>query len=204
MRVTTGTQVKGYSVENDDDRVGLIRQQILESVKDPLVIWVARAMTSQCEGRDERCELEVVYGSVKHGPIPLPAKGGGAVAGPGLRFVNDPRFVDAYPSAGKTLRWLADGARGEDCDGHTILVDSLLNALGWQTGCVIASRDGSEFVHVFPVAGYPKEVPREWVPIDTTVPQASAGWWPPRSWVKRMRVYAFLPDMPARGRELRV
>jgi hypothetical protein len=201
--VSTQTQVAGYSIQSDDDRVELIREQIFESIKDPLVIWVARHLTAGCAGRDESCELEAIYNAVKHGPIPLPdGDSGGIIETPGLRFVNDPRFTDTYPTAGKILRWQSQGAIGEDCDGHVILVDSLLNALGWLTGGVIASTDGQEFVHVYPVAAYPKDDPIEWVPLDTTVDEASVGWWPPKSLVKRNRIYGFLPDRQAYGREL--
>ena len=203
--VSTGTQVAGYRIASDDDRVELIRQQVFESVKDPLVLWVARHITAKC-GCDEACELEAIHSAVspyRDGKIPLPGgEGNNVVETPGLRFVNDPRFTDTYPTAGKILRWHSEGADGEDCDGHVILVDSMLNALGWLTGAVIASQDGHEFVHVYPVAAYPKDDPKEWVPMDTTLEQSGVGWWPPKDMVKRNRVYGFLPDRQAHGREL--
>lgn len=200
--VSTRTQVSGWKIAGDADRVELIREQVFESVKDPLVLWVARHITARC-GADEGAELEAVYSAVKYGPIPLPdGDNGEVIETPGLRFVNDPRYTDTYPTAGKILRWHSQGAVGEDCDGHVILVNSLLNDLGWQTGAVIASKDGQQFVHVFPVVGFPKDEPAEWVPMDTTVEQAHVGWWPPKSLVRRMRVYGFLPDMQAQGREL--
>lgn len=199
--VTTATQVAGWKIHGDDDRLELIRAQVFESVKDPLVIWVARAITEKC-GRDEECELHAIYNAVKHGPIPMPQENGDVVEAPGLRFMGDPRFSDTYPTAGKILRWLSQGAGGEDCDGHTILIASLLNALGWLTGAVIASKDGEAFVHVFPVVAVPKDEPAEWMPLDTTVEEADVGWWPPKTLVKRMRVYGFLPDYRAKGREL--
>jgi hypothetical protein len=203
--ISTQTQVAGYSVVYDDDRVELIRQQVFESVKDPLVLWVARHVTARC-GHDEACELEAIHDAVspyRSGTIPLPdADSGGVIETKGLRFVNDPRFTDTYPTAGKILRWHSQGATGEDCDGHVILVDSMLNALGWLTGAVIASQDGQEFVHIYPVAGYPKDDPTEWVPLDTTLKEASVGWWPPKNMVKRNRIAGFLPERPAKTREL--
>jgi hypothetical protein len=204
--VSTQTQVAGYRIQSDDDRVELIRQQVFESVPDPLVLWVARHLTAECDGRDESCELEAIYDAVspyRDGTIPLPdGDTGGVIETPGLRFVNDPRFTDTYPTAGKILRWHSQGAIGEDCDGHTILVDSLANSLGWLTGAAIASTDGTEFVHVYPVVAYPKDDPAEWVPMDTTLKEASVGWWPPQEMVKRNRIYGFLPDRQAYGREL--
>jgi hypothetical protein len=201
--VSTGTQVAGWSIDGDDDRVELIRRQVFESITDPLVLWVARHITAKCDGRDDYCELEAVYSAVKSGPIPLPdGDTGNVIETPGLRFVNDPRFTDTYPTAGKILRWHSQGAIGEDCDGHVILNNSLLNALGWLTGAVIASKNGHEFIHIFSVAGYPKDEPTEWIPLDTTVKEASVGWWPPKNLVQRMRVYGYLPEYQAVGREL--
>jgi hypothetical protein len=200
----TGTKVEGWSISGDDDRCELIRRQVFESRPDPLVLWVARSIVAQCEGRDDECELQAIYQAVKEGPIPLPDEYGQVTQSPGLRFVGDPRYVDAYPSAGKILRWHSQGAIGEDCDGHVILVCSLLDQLGWLVGCVIASRDGQQFVHVFPVAGFPKDEPQDWIPMDTTVDKASVGWWPPSGLVKRMRVYGLTPDYQAKGRELRI
>jgi hypothetical protein len=201
--VSTRTQVAGYRTDSDDDRVELIRQQVFEGITDPLVLWVARHITGKCASGDEDCELQAIHAAVKHGPIPLPdGDTGKVIETPGLRFVNDPRYTDTYPTAGKILRWHSQGAIGEDCDGHVILVDSMLNALGWLTGAVIASKDGREFVHVYPVAAYPKDEPVEWIPLDTTVEEAAVGWWPPKSLVRRNRIYGFLPDRPVRGREL--
>ena len=73
--VTTRTQVAGWKISSDDDRLELIRAQVFESTKDPLVLWVARSITAQC-GRDEDCELEAIYAAVKRGPIPLPQEDG--------------------------------------------------------------------------------------------------------------------------------
>jgi len=198
--VGTGTLAVGYLTRNDDERIHLIRNLIFESIKDPLVLWVARSISSNCPSRDEWCELSAIYNAVKNGPIPIPIYDENkrrvtrVIKSPGLRFVEDTHLIDNYPSAGKILEWLAQGVNGEDCDGHVILIASLAMALGYQTGVVIASKDGRIYVHIFPVIGVPKLSPEEWIPMDTTVPQATVGWWPPPSYgIRKMKLYAIKP-----------
>ena len=198
--VGTGTQAVGYLTRNDDERIQLIRNLIFESIRDPLVLWVARSIVSQCPSRDEGCEIEAIYNAVKHGPLPIPISDESkkkvvkVVQAKGLRFTEDTQLIDNYPSAGLTLEWMAQGANAEDCDGHSILVNSLLMALGYQIGLVIVSKDGKYYVHIFPVVGVPRLYPSEWIPMDTTVPQANVGWWPPPSYgIKKMKLYAVKP-----------
>jgi len=211
---TGGSTPTRRLIRTDGERIAFIRDMVFESLEDDLVTWVARRMTAGCSSRDERCEINAVYSAVKTGPIPIPTDGGAkyvpalrfvemGAGHTGLRFVDDPRGTDAFPTAGRILRWVAEGANGEDCDGHTILICSLLHILGFQTGAVIVNLDGKEFTHVFPVVGLPKRDPTEWLPVDTTVKEARPGWMPGASYgVKAMRVYAFLQDSPLIGRDL--
>jgi hypothetical protein len=206
----TGTVVDGWLTRNDDERIFWIRKQIFESIRDPLVLWVARAMVSNCPSRDEGCELASLYKKVKYGPIPIPIYDESKrqvvrvmqVQGfdertqttYGLRFVEDPLGIDNYPSAGKTLEWLSQGVNGEDCDGHSIFVCSLAMSLSYMTGVVIASRDGRNYTHIFPVVAVPKLEPTQWISMDTSWPQAEMGWWPTETnGVRKMKLYALKP-----------
>ncbi len=197
----TGSNVDGWLTRNDNERIFWIRKQVFESIRDPLVLWVARAMVSDCPSRDEGCELASLYSKVKNGPIPIPiydeakqqvvnvmqVKGG-------LRFVEDPLGIDNYPSAGKTLEWLSQGVNGEDCDGHSIFVCSLAMALAYMTGVVIVSRDGRNYTHIFPVVAVPKLEPTQWISMDTSWPQADLGWWPTEAYgIKKMKLFALKP-----------
>ena len=178
-------------MKTDEERITLIRNAVVESLDNPLTTFVARHMVARCPSRDEDCEVKTIYKRVKNGPIPLPLDDGSVIETPGVRFVEDPIFRDHYPAADVILRWHGQGAEGEDCDGHTILVDALLAALGYQTGSVIVSIDGKEYTHIFPVVGLPRSSPTHWLPLDTTVPEASPGWKPPaRFGVKSMKVFA--------------
>lgn len=206
-RVGTASQLGGWSVKGDDDRVELIRRQVykaLEPADFPVVTFTARSILAQCPQRDDDCELRAIFNAIKRGPIPIPLADGRVLQGPPLRFITDPRWTDTFPTARKILEWLSRGANGEDCDGFVILTASLLMVSGWLPGAVIASKDGTEFVHVFPVAGYPKDEPKIWVPLDATLddPSVGVGFWP-GSFVKRMRVYGLMQDGSVVGREIR-
>jgi len=217
VAVGTGTFAEGWSIKSDDDRIALIRQQVLQCLQPtdaPTLLFTARATIAGCPAGDDKCELRSLYRAVQRGPLPVPIwrtgnPNGGpdeVVALPGIPFIQDARWTDVYPTAKKVLEWALAGAPGEDCDGHVIVMCSFLLLLGWLPGVVIASRDGSEFVHIFPVAAYPKlpaegQVP-EWIPLDTTVPGAGVGWWPPRGFVRRMRVYGITMDGPVVGRDI--
>lgn len=203
--VGTGTAVQGWAAGSDDERVELIRRMVFQTLSPedyPSVLFTARSIASRCQARDDWCELAAVYNAVKFGPIPIRMADGRVVEGPGLRFTTEPRQVDSYPSAKKTLEWLAEGANGEDCDGFVILIDSLLMVLGWLPGCCIASKDGREFVHIFPVVGFPKDNPERWMALEATEPSATVGWWPSPAMVKRLIVYGLRQDRRPVGREL--
>lgn len=193
----TDTVIRGWDVRSDDERVTLIRNLVFESINDPLVLWTARKIVERCRSRDENCEVRTLYSAVKKGPIPLPRADGGVVNAPALKFVEDVRFRDTFPTAGKILEWLADGANGEDCDGHVILTMSLATCLGYQPGVVIVALENKdspyeiEYVHIFGVVGVPRTNPTKWIAMDTTVPSAYPGWLPPPVYgVKAMRLYA--------------
>lgn len=196
----TRTLIKGYRVKSDEERIELIRNAVFESLSDPLTIWVARAMVARCPSRDEICEINAVHRSIKKGPIPFPTDDEGIIELPGLRYVEDVLYRDTYPTARTILEWQSEGAEGEDCDGHTILVASELMAIGYHCAAIIASKTGRDYVHIFPAVGIPRGAPTDWLPLETTVPEARPGWWPPPHFgVRKMKVFALKPG-PVKGR----
>lgn len=206
MPVGTGSTVEGWGVGGDDDRITVIRRQVFQAVNTheaAPVIWTARAILAACPSRDEKCELQALWNAIKAGPLPVRLSSGEIKEVPGIRFVEDPRWTDTYPSAAKILQWAAEGSNGEDCDGHVILMCSLLLVSGWLPGVCIATKDGIEFTHIFPVAGFPKDDPQIWVPLDTTVdaPGVGPGWWPPKGWVHHYRVYGLTLNSQVMGRD---
>lgn len=197
--------VEGWSLKTDDERLTLIRNQVFAGLTDPLVIKTARLNVAHCDSRDEKCEINSIYYAVKDGPIKIPTDEG-IIKVPGLRFVDDVIDRDSYPTAGRLLEWMIDGANGEDCDGFTILIATLLGAIGYQTGAVIVSRDPAkkDFTHIFPVVAIPKSNPSDWLPLDATMKFMKPGWLPPRSWgITAMKIYAFKPGQ-MKGRMLNI
>lgn len=144
-----------------------------KSTVDPLVRNAAIAITADCSSRDDECEVQAIYNAVKHGDERV--KG----LERGLKYVSDPRWADFFSSPGRTLRQLADGYNGEDCDGHSALVTAMLGSLGFIVGLRAWGKQKGEYTHVYGVVAMPKLDPTEWVGLDTTVDEAEVGWEPP-------------------------
>jgi hypothetical protein len=64
------------------------------------------------------------------------------------------------------------------CDDLDIVLESMLFLIGFGTKARVVSVQGapSEWVHVYPLAGLPKDNPSAWVSLDTTVTGAVPGW----------------------------
>lgn len=157
-----------------------IAELIAKGASEPLIVRTARAITSNCDARDDRCELEAIYDAVKHGTDAVPALRNG------LRYVADPRTMDYYIGAVASLRECAAGACAGDCDEHTILVASLCAAIGFKVGARAWGPDPKvkSFEHVYAVvAGPPKRGPwkaNSILGMDTSTAEASVGWQPPK------------------------
>lgn len=144
-----------------------------ESTVDPLVRNTALAIVNDCADNDDECEIHSVYNAVKHGDS--------KVVGleRGLKYMSDPRWADFFSTPSRTLRQLAAGINGEDCDGHAALLCALLGSLGFLTALRVWGKQKGEFTHVYALVGFPKIDPNQWIALDTTVPDATPGWEPP-------------------------
>lgn len=143
-----------------------------KSTVDPLVRNAALALTSDCDARDDECEINAVFNAVKHGDERV--KG----LEKGLKYMSDPRWADHFTSPSRLLKQLAAGYNGEDCDSATALVMSLLGSLGFITAARAWGKTKAEYTHVYPMVGFPKLEPTEWVALDTTVEESYPGWEP--------------------------
>lgn len=159
-----------------DDLVGLAKTSMLE----PRVRVAAIRMISSCpKTRDaaaDFCELRAIYNGVKNGD------GRVAGLGDGLRYVPDPRGSDYFVAPHRLLEWCEDGACGEDCDSHAMLVIALAGAVGFHVGLrVWGNLKKSGYQHVYGMVHFPKKEPfqRE-ISLDTTVASADVGWTPPK------------------------
>jgi hypothetical protein len=64
------------------------------------------------------------------------------------------------------------------CDDLDIVFEALLHLIGFPTKARVVSVNAapSEWVHVYPLVGLPKDNPDLWVPLDCTVTGAEPGW----------------------------
>ena len=142
------------------------------------LVQVARAITSDCDARDDRCEVEAILDAVKNGTDKIPG------LEKGVRYVSDPRTFDYYSSAAQTLKACRAGACAGDCDDQAILITTLLVALGYKAGLrAWGPKVGRrEYEHVYAVVALPKHGP--WPKnysghgLDSTVPESFVGWEP--------------------------
>jgi hypothetical protein len=166
-------------VEDQATALRKIRSLIDKGMRSQGIVRAARAITADCDARDDLAELEAIYDAVKNGTDAVPG------LKRGLRYVSDPRNVDWYQGADRTLKECAAGSCAGDCDEHTVLVASLAGALGFKVGArAWGPKPGTkEYVHVYAVVCVPKRGPwrseRDNVRgLDTTVDQY-VGWQPP-------------------------
>jgi len=166
------------NVKNQKQALEQMAKMVERAIPDPKIVAAARAITAHLDARDDEGELQAIFDAVKHGTNAVPG------LKRGVRYVADPRDTDYYTAPGKLLELCRDGSCGEDCDGQAMLVTALAGALGFPVGLrAYAPHRGAEFEHVYAVVSYPKNSPTEVVGLDTTVPESTVGWEPPRGHV---------------------
>ena len=89
-----------------------------------------------------------------------------------LRYTRDHVEVDQYHSANKLLQ-----LKGGDCDDGTILLGSMLRAVGYPVRLrVIQDNQSSTWSHIYLLVGTPPMNPNKWVALDWSVPGKPPGW----------------------------
>jgi len=73
------------------------------------VLQAAKALTMDCDARDDLCEVESVYEAVKTGDSRVPG------LARGMRYVSDPRSYDTFYSAPAMLDQCEQGSCAGDC-----------------------------------------------------------------------------------------
>lgn len=142
------------------ERVRNIQELVWKSVQDPTMIKLAREITYKAPERDGEAEARAIYNAVKDR-----IRYTGDVA-PVMMPNGEVEAIDLYQSAARTWEF-----KGGDCDDHSILVATLLSINGIQCWLrVTAATAGSEWSHIYVVAGLPKFAPKKRLPIDTTLP----------------------------------
>lgn len=150
------------------ERVGILQDLTHKSVKDPEMRKLALQITQGCQARDGECEARAIYNWVKAN-----VRYTGDV-GPHKLGRNGPvEGIDLFQTAARTADF-----RGGDCDDHSILNCTLAlhNGLACKYRVTSPSNSSREdYTHIYAMVGLPKNHPKKWIAMDTTLPHGKFG-----------------------------
>ena len=119
------------------------------------VIETAQEITRGLPSKDYRGEVSMLHRFVRDR----------------VRYVRDPRGVEKVQSPKRTLE-MASG----DCDDKATLLAALLESIGFTTRYVALGFKDGPYSHVI----LEVRLGTRWLPLETTVAGAEAGWSPPQ------------------------
>lgn len=137
----------------------------------PLIRETARALVQGCADRDTSCEIAAMQAFVRDS----------------IRYTSDVYGVETLQTPVVTLGYLEPafgqyqpgGVASGDCDDKSTLLASLLAAVGIPGAfCAIGVR-GGDFSHVLVLARVRTRSAVSYVPLETIIPGAEPGWYPP-------------------------
>lgn len=167
-----------FQLADVDDSMGSLTRLLGFARKaklDPIVRATAIQMVASCDARDDMCELQALYNSVKYGNANISG------FEQGVKYVSDPDSADYFIAPPRLIDLCQQGACAGDCDDSSMLLASLAGALGFVSGLKVYKPVGKEdYEHIYAVAGFPKLRPKKLLGLDATVPYAEVGWEPPR------------------------
>lgn len=113
----------------------------------------ALALTQSCDQKDYACEVRLLHAFVRDQ----------------IRYVGDIDGVETVQAPEKTLEYMAG-----DCDDKSVLLASLLAAIGHPSRFVAIGYTPGVYEHVY----VETKIGAGWIPLETTEPVA-VGWEPP-------------------------
>lgn len=144
-----GSYVETVEVGDINERIGLLKQIIRESIADPAIKKRAATLV---RGTDEK-EIQAVFSFIKNNVK--------------FREEDGERFQDSAAS-------LALGYG--DCDDMVVLGASLFHWLGFPLKIrVVGTTGDTDFSHVYLKVGLPKRRPTKWISFDPSVDRP-LGW----------------------------
>lgn len=163
---------RAVSVGSIEDRINLIREKIHEGKRDPLVHQVvSEILTTGGNGwvppRNALAEISAIFDFVQKN----------------IRYTRDAYGEDTFKRARRVLQ-LQTG----DCDDMSILIGSMLQAVGYPVALKVVSVSGGDYDHIYPMVGVPPRSPERWVPLDASVPKP-AGWEVPARQVAFSKIF---------------
>lgn len=158
----TRAMLREHAVKSLDDRVRLLRKLVWHGeaafdrhkpptggLYDPQMRATGLEITSGCKARSDDCELHAIYWFVHNN----------------IRYTGDITRRDTYQSAWRTMQMA-----GGDCDDQAVLNAVLAMENGFECKFRITSNTGEAWDHIYTMAGVPKNGPRKWIALDSTLP----------------------------------
>jgi hypothetical protein len=146
-----GRTLQAHQVRTLEDRVKLLQGLVWKKeggLRDPEMRALGLAVTQHCPARDDMCELAAIFDFVvTH-----------------VRYTGDITTKDTFQSALRTFQF-----GGGDCDDHSVANAVLAMENGFPMKWRITSNTGATWDHIYAMAGVPKNSPRTWVALDTTL-----------------------------------
>ena len=182
-------RMRSYNIRTLDDRIRYLRHLADSGKRDPQIYAFARqAVGKKCGGRwcvpekDNTGEARALYAAMRSDPEK--ARRLFKNIRKNVRYTSDILGVDTYQRPGHTLL-LGSG----DCDDYSSLTCAALGSLGIPCRFkVIRTKDARDWNHIYAQAGFPRQAPRHWISMDSSV-NKPFGWEAPRSMVAASRVF---------------
>ncbi len=128
--------------------------QVVRKYKsDATTITTARRLTANCPERNTRAIVDTLQRWVRDN----------------IRYVMDPRGIEMVQTP-PTL-----DLRTGDCDDKSVLLATLLETMGYQTGFCALGFNGEPFSHVIALV----RLGTKWCPLETILAGVGMGWSPP-------------------------
>jgi hypothetical protein len=166
------TKVTTRTIGDIRERVAYIQERVRKDSLKPEIREKALAvLTRKCETKDGKkwcvpekdyeAEIRALFTAVRDANSDL-----------ALRYTRDHIQVDQYHSANKLLK-----LKGGDCDDGTILLGSMLRAVGYPVRLrVIQDVNSASWSHIYLLVGIPPMGPTKWIALDWSVPGKAPGW----------------------------
>lgn len=146
--------------------VAKMRELIDQALRDPQIKALANSIVQNVPPHDDMAEATAIYQWVLSN----------------IRFTKDPINKETLFPPSELLQ-----SRAGDCDDFTMLIATLLMAIGINARAITVSapsEDPSQFSHIYPEA----QIDGAWVPLDAARPDATFGSAPPMYY--RMRAWS--------------
>lgn len=190
-------QMRSFNIKTLDDRISYLQRLVDAGKRDPHVYAFARrAISKRCGNawctpeKDNLAEAKAVFGAVQAGrrgatgPDMAAARNLFRSIRRNVRYTSDIAAVDTYQKPSHTL-----ALKTGDCDDYSTLTCAALQSIGIPCRFkVIRTKGANDWNHIFPQAGFPRQNPKRWVSLDSSI-DMPFGWEAPPKMVADSRVF---------------